>query len=126
MVRIITSKQQIFSVRSSPDPSIFKKIAVLSSPDPTKIGFSPDACSSLQSLHFRPAQEPVSTIKVGSSSQQKISNKIAVVMLVKQSRIEPFFLTSIVIYNYGVTLGGSTEHFTTDDNFRSYCRAYAK
>ena len=47
-------------------------------------------------------------------------------MLVKQSRIGPFFLTSIVIYNYGVTLGGSTEHFTTDDNFRSYCRAYAK
>ena len=31
VVRIITSKQQIFSVRSSPDPTIFKKIAVRSS-----------------------------------------------------------------------------------------------
>ena len=34
VVRIITSKQQIFSVRSSPDPPILKKIAVRSSPDP--------------------------------------------------------------------------------------------
>ena len=42
VVRIITSKQQIFSVRSSPDQSIFKKIAVRSSPDPAKIGFGPD------------------------------------------------------------------------------------
>ena len=42
VVRIITSKQQILSVRSSPDPPIFKKIAVWSSPDPVKIGFSPD------------------------------------------------------------------------------------
>jgi len=42
VVRIITSKQQIFSVRSSPDPPIFKKIAIRSSPDPAKIGFSPD------------------------------------------------------------------------------------
>ena len=33
VVRIITSKQKIFSVRSSPDPA--------------KIGFSPDPCSSL-------------------------------------------------------------------------------
>jgi len=32
----------IFSVRSSPDPPIFKKIAVRSSPDPAKTGFSPD------------------------------------------------------------------------------------
>jgi len=54
VVRIITSKQQIFSVRSSPDPPIFKKIAVRSSQ--AKIGFSPgpvrsspDPCSSLQS-----------------------------------------------------------------------------
>jgi len=29
------------SVRSSPDPPIFKKIAVRSSPDPAKFGFSP-------------------------------------------------------------------------------------
>jgi len=42
VVRIITSKQQILSVRSSPDKTIFKKIAVRSSPDPAKIGFSPD------------------------------------------------------------------------------------
>ena len=45
VVRIITTKHQIFSVRSSPDPPIFKKIAVWSSPDPAKIGFSPDPCS---------------------------------------------------------------------------------
>jgi len=37
----------IFSIRSSPDPPIFKKIVVRSSPDPAKIGFSPDPCSSL-------------------------------------------------------------------------------
>ena len=44
----------MFSVLSSPDPPILKKIAVRSSPDPTKIGFSldpvrssPDPCSSL-------------------------------------------------------------------------------
>jgi len=33
---------KIFSVWSSPDPPIFKKIAVRSSPDPAKISFSPD------------------------------------------------------------------------------------
>jgi len=38
---------KIFSVQSSPDPPIFKKIAVRSSPDPAKIRFSPDPCSSL-------------------------------------------------------------------------------
>ena len=55
VVGIITSKQQIFSVRSSPDPPILKTIAVRSSPDPAKIGFSPDPvrsspdpCSSLE------------------------------------------------------------------------------
>jgi len=42
VVRIITSKQQILSIRSSPDRLIFKKIAVRSSPHPAKIGFSPD------------------------------------------------------------------------------------
>ena len=31
-----------FLSRSSPDPPIFKKVAVRSSPDPAKIGFSPD------------------------------------------------------------------------------------
>jgi len=48
---------KIFSVRSSPDPPIFKKIAVRSSPDPAKIDFSldpvrssPDPCSSLLSI----------------------------------------------------------------------------
>jgi len=41
VVRIITSKQQIFSVRSSPDPPIFKHIAVRSSPDQAKVGFGP-------------------------------------------------------------------------------------
>ena len=55
VVRIITSKQQIFSVRSGPDLPILKKIAVRCRPDPAKIGFSPDQvrtrpdpCSSLQ------------------------------------------------------------------------------
>jgi len=38
---------QIFSVRSNPDPLMFKKIAVRSSPDLAKIGVSPDPCSSL-------------------------------------------------------------------------------
>jgi len=33
---------KFFSVRSSPDPLIFKEVAVQSSPDPAKIGFSPD------------------------------------------------------------------------------------
>jgi len=52
--RIITLQWKNFSVRSSPDPPIFKKIAVRSFPDPAKIGFSPDPvwsspdpCSSL-------------------------------------------------------------------------------
>ena len=47
-------KTFFFSVRSSPDPTIFKKIAVRSSPDAAKIGISPDPvrsspdpCSSL-------------------------------------------------------------------------------
>ena len=35
-------RTKIFSVRSSPDPPIFKKIVVPSSPDPSKIGFSAD------------------------------------------------------------------------------------
>jgi len=50
--------KNIFSVRSSPDPPIFKKIAVRSSPYPAKIGFSPDPvrsipdlCSSLLALY---------------------------------------------------------------------------
>jgi len=50
---------KIFSVRSNPDPPIFKKIAVRSSPDPAKIGFSPDPvrsspdpCSSLVSCRI--------------------------------------------------------------------------
>jgi len=29
------------------------------------------------------------------------------------------FLTSVVLYQKRVTLGGSTEHFTTGDGFRS-------
>ena len=37
-VRIITSKQEILSVRSNADPPIFKKIAVRSSPDPEPCG----------------------------------------------------------------------------------------
>jgi len=36
-----------FLSRSSPDPPIFKKIAVRSSSDPANIGFSPDLWSSL-------------------------------------------------------------------------------
>jgi len=47
LARQITYKKKIFSVRSSPDPPTFKKIAVRSSLDPAKIGFSPDPCSSL-------------------------------------------------------------------------------
>jgi len=52
-----TKTTKIFSVRSSLDPPIFKKIAVRSSPDPDKIGFSPDPvrsrpdpCSSLPGI----------------------------------------------------------------------------
>ena len=37
---------KIFSVRSGPDPPIFKKIAFRSSPDPATIGFSPDPAPS--------------------------------------------------------------------------------
>jgi len=33
---------KIYSGRSGPDPPIFKKIAVRSSPDPAKIDFGPD------------------------------------------------------------------------------------
>jgi len=33
--------------------------------------------------------------------------------------IETCFLTSINIYRKSVTLGGSNEHFTTNDGFRS-------
>jgi len=40
VVRIITPNNKL--VRSSPDPPILKKIVVRSSPDPAKIGFSPD------------------------------------------------------------------------------------
>ena len=45
-----------FSVRSTPEPPIFKKIAVQSSLDPAKIGITPDPCLSLvcslnQALH---------------------------------------------------------------------------
>jgi len=36
-----TKATKIFSVLSSRDPPILKKIAVRSSPDPAKIGFSP-------------------------------------------------------------------------------------
>jgi len=50
VVRIITSKQQIFSVWSNPDPPILKKIAVRYSPDPAKIGFSPDPVRSSPDL----------------------------------------------------------------------------
>jgi len=38
--------------------------------------------------------------------------------------IETCFLTSVVIYHKSVTLGGSTEHFTTNDGFK--VMAYAK
>jgi len=54
---------KIFSVRSSPDPPILKKIAVRSNPDPVIIGFSPnpvrsspDPCSSL--VHTSGVQDP--------------------------------------------------------------------
>jgi len=52
VVRIITSKQQIFSVRSSPDPTIFKKLQsdpVLFRPKLASAWSSPDPCSSLMS-----------------------------------------------------------------------------
>jgi len=32
--------------------------------------------------------------------------------------IEMCFLTSVFIYHKSVTLGGNTEHFTTDDGFK--------
>jgi len=48
-----TSKQQILSVLSCPDPPIFKKIVVRSSPGPAEIGFSPDPVrSSLVRAHL--------------------------------------------------------------------------
>jgi len=34
--------------------------------------------------------------------------------------IETCFLTSVAIYHKSVTLGGNTEHFTTNVDFRSY------
>jgi len=33
--------------------------------------------------------------------------------------IETYFLTGVVTYQCSVTQGGSTEHFTTKDGFRS-------
>ena len=48
-----TSKQQILSVLSCPDPPIFKKIVVRSSPGPAEIGYSPDPVrSSLVRAHL--------------------------------------------------------------------------
>jgi len=38
--------------------------------------------------------------------------------------IEACLLTSVVIYHKSVTLGGSTEHFTTNDGFK--VMGYAK
>ena len=38
--------------------------------------------------------------------------------------VETYFLTSVVIYYKTVTVGGSAEHFTTDDGFK--VMAYAK
>jgi len=37
--------------------------------------------------------------------------------------IETCFLTSVIIYHGSVTLGGSTEHFTTNDGFRVMANA---
>jgi len=45
-------------------------------------------------------------------------------VVVKQNGIETCFLASVVIYHKSVTLGGSTEHFTTNDGFK--VMAYAK
>ena len=60
---------KFFSVRSSHDPPILKKIAVRSSPDPAKIGFSPgpvrsspDPCSTLNNTHVaRTSRNKMST-----------------------------------------------------------------
>jgi len=67
-VRIITSKQKIFSVRSSPGLPIFKKIAVRSSPDPPKIGFSPDP--------VRSSPDPCSSLKTVNRPVQVLQNRI--------------------------------------------------
>jgi len=40
-------------------------------------------------------------------------------MLLSMELTEMCFLTNVDIYHKSVTLGGSTEHFTTDDGFRS-------
>jgi len=40
--------------------------------------------------------------------------------------IEMYFLTSVVRYHESVTLGGSTEHFTTNDGFEVVAYANAK
>jgi len=64
VIRIITSKQQIFSVRSSLVSPIFKKIIVRSSPDRAKIGFSPDPVrSSPDPCSFLPARPPSPSTK---------------------------------------------------------------
>jgi len=56
--RILTLKQQKFS---QSDPVLIhrfsKKIAVRSSPDPAKVGFSPDLCSSLESTPALPLRD---------------------------------------------------------------------
>jgi len=54
-----------FSVRSSPDPPIFKNIAVRSSPDPAKIGFSPDPVrSSPATVLISAVQDHLSALKL--------------------------------------------------------------
>jgi len=40
-------------------------------------------------------------------------------VLKQNGLIETCFLTRVNIYRKRVTLGGSTEHFTTNDGFRS-------
>jgi len=60
---------KIFSVRFSPDPPILKKIAVQSSPDPAKIGFSPDPVRSNPGpfsslLHSRDDHYPVCRLHI--------------------------------------------------------------
>ena len=84
-----------------------------------------DSCPS---LYFRPKSDFKFKLKSALRSVQE-SNKnflrdllkfllLSCLLSNRSESIEMFFLTSVVIYHYSVTLAGSTEHFT-NDGFRS-------
>ena len=89
-----------------------------------------DSC---RSLDFRQEPESIFSFRAGAGVNIKVCSganenfkgpiKIFVMMLVvkQNGSIETCFLTSVVIYNKGVTLSGSTEYFTTNDGFTNQC-----